>query len=166
MAEKSWFDLLYDEFKARGEATFAFSPKQVEEAFEGDLKITYEQAQKEWVSLGMGLIVKRSVYIEFRRRMVVDRKAWENRQPAVTVQYVYTDTWDRPCYKVVDFEKGAPVTKGQVLKDVMLQPIGEALTLNDHVNGEPNQCLNIRVVYAEPLNTTEDVSLFAREDYA
>lgn len=161
---KSWFDLLYDEYKARGEAMFAFSPKQVEEAFEGDQKVTYEQAQKEWVSYGAGLIVKRSVYVEFRRRMKVDFEAWESRQPEVKVQYAYTDTWDRPCYKVVSHDEGAPVKVGQILKDVELLPIGEAVSLHDHYQGEPNSALDIHVVYVEPLNTTEDSAAFVHEE--
>lgn len=162
---KNWFDLLFAEYHDRGEAMFAFSQKQVEEAFEGDLAVTWEQAQKEWVSHGAGLLVKRSVYVAFLKRMVADFKAWEAKQPLVRVQYKYTDTWDRPCYEVVSHADDAPVKVGQILKDVELLPIGEAVTLHDHVQGEPNGALNIHVVYVEPLSTTEDVSAFvANED--
>jgi hypothetical protein len=160
----SWFDRLFDEFKQRGEAMFAFSEKQVEEAFDGDLAITWEQFKKEWVSVGAGLHVKRSAYVGFRHRMVTDFKAWEARQPEVVVQYVYTDTWDRPCYRVVSHDDGAPVHVGQVLKDTSLLPIGEAVTLDDHVEGEPNSALDIRVVYEQPLNTTADSSVFVHEE--
>lgn len=162
--QKSWFDLLFDEYKARGEAMFAFSPKQVEEAFEGDLAVTYEQAQAEWVSYGAGLILKRSIYVEFRRRMKADFEAWEQKQPKVVVQYAYTDTWDRPCYKVVSHAEGAPVQVGQILKDVELLPIGEARSLHDHYQGEPNGALDIYVVYEQPLSTTEDTSAFVSEE--
>jgi hypothetical protein len=161
---KTWFDLLFDEYKARGEAMFAFSQKQVEEAFEGDLAVTWEQVQTEWVSYGAGLLVKRSAYIGFLRRMKTDFEAWESKQPEVRVQYSYTDTWDRPCYKVVSHGEGAPVTVGQVLKDVELLPVGEAVTLYDHYQGEPNGPLDIRVVYVEPLNTTEDSAAFVHEE--
>jgi hypothetical protein len=160
---KSWFDLLFDEYKARGEAMFAFSQKQVEEAFEGDLAVTWEQAQTEWVSYGAGLIIKRSAYIGFLKRMRDDLAAWEARQPEVRVQYAYTDTWDRPCYKVVSHDEGAPVKVGQTLKDVELLPIGEARSLHDHYQGEPNRALDIRVVYVEPLNTTDDNAAFLAE---
>lgn len=152
---KTWFDLLFDEYNARGEAMFAFSPKQVEEAFEGDLAITYEQAQKEWVSYGAGLLVKRSAYEGFVQRVTTDFKAWESRQPEVRVEYVHTDYWSRPVYKVVWHEEGAPVKVGQTLKDVELHPIGEALALHDHYQGEPGSQLNIRVVYVEPATTTD-----------
>lgn len=161
---KSWFDLLYDEYKARGEAMFAFSQKQVEEAFEGDHAVTWEQFQTEWVSYGAGLHIKRSVYVQFRHRMHTDFKAWESQQPEVRVQYSYTDTWDRPCYKVVSHDEGAPVKVGQILKDVELLPIGEALTLHDHYQGEPGSALDIRVTYVEPLNTTEDSTAFVHEE--
>lgn len=164
MSTKSWFDLIFDEYKARGEAMFAFSQKQVEEAFEGDLAITWEQFQNEWLSYGAGLHVKRSVYKRFIRRMATDLEAWENRQPEVRVQYSYTDTWDRPCYTVVSHDEGAPVKVGQVLKDTALLPIGEARSLCDHYQGEPNGELNIRVVYVEPLNTTQDSAAFCREE--
>lgn len=152
MAAKNWFDLLYDEYKARGEVMFAFSRKQVEEAFEGDLAVTWEQVQTEWVSYGAGLLVKRSALKEFARRMEADYDAWESKQPEVKVQYAYTDTWDRPCYKVVSHDEGAPVKVGQILKDVALLPIGEAVTLYDHYQGEPNGPLDIRVVH-EPAGT-------------
>lgn len=147
MADNGWFDRLFTEYKERGEAMFAFSAKQVEEAFEGDLAITYEQAQKEWVSLGAGLIVKRTVSAEFNRRMEADFTAWEAGQPTVRVRYKFTDTWDRPCYEVVEHDEGAPVKVGQILKDVALLPINEARTLYDHFQGEPNGALDIHVVY-------------------
>lgn len=161
---KNWFDLLYDEYKARGEAMFAFSPKQVEEAFEGDQAITFEQFQTEWANYGAGLHIKRSALAEFARRMEADYAAWESKQPEVKVQYVYTDTWDRPCYRVVSHDEGAPVKVGQVLKDVELLPIGEARTLHDHYQGEPNGPLDIRVVYEQPVSTTADVSAFCSEE--
>lgn len=162
---KSWFDLLYDEYRARGEVMFAFSQKQVEEAFEGDLAVTWEQAQTEWVSHGAGLLVKRTAYVGFIKRMVGDFKAWEAKQPLVRVQYKYTDTWDRPCYEVVSHAEDAPVKVGQILKDVELLDIGKAKVLHDHYQGEPNSALNIHVVYVEPLNTTEDTAAFvANED--
>lgn len=145
--KKTWFDLLFDEYKARGEAMFAFSRKQVEEAFEGDLAITWDQLQAEWVSIGAGLLVKRTASVEFRRRMEADMTAWEAQQPEVRVQYAYTDTWDRPCYKVTWHDEGAPVRVGQTLKDVELLPIGQARTLYDHYQGEPNGPLDIRVAY-------------------
>jgi hypothetical protein len=161
---KSWFDLLFDEYKARGEAMFAFSQKQVEEAFEGDQAITWEQFQAEWKHVQAGLCVKRSVLVKFLHRMKTDMDAWEKKQPLVHVQYAYTDTWDRPCYKVVSHAEGAPVKVGQILKDVELLPIGQARTLHDHYQGEPNSALDIHVVYAEPLNTTEDVAAFCAEE--
>lgn len=164
MSTKSWFDLLYDEYKARGEAMFAFSQKQVEEAFEGELAVTWEQFNNEWLSYGAGLHVKRSVYVKFVHRMSTDMAAWESRQPKVRVQYAYTDTWDRPCYTVVAHDEGAPVREGQILKDVDLLPIGEARTLYDHYQGEPGSPLNIHVVYEEPLNTTADTAAFVREE--
>lgn len=161
---KSWFDLLYDEFKDRGECMFAFSRKQIEEAFEGDLAVTWDQYQTEWVSYGAGLHVKRSVLKEFMRRMTADFAAWESKQPEVKVQYAYTDTWDRPCYRVVSHDEGAPVKVGQILKDVELLPIGEAVSLHDHYQGEPNAALDIRVTYEQPLKDTEDLSAFAHEE--
>lgn len=164
MAAKNWFDLLYDEYKARGEVMFAFSRKQVEEAFEGDLAVTWEQVQTEWYSYGAGLLVKRSALKEFARRMEADYEAWESKQPEVKVQYAYTDTWDRPCYKVVSHDEGAPVKVGQILKDVELLPIGEARSLHDHYQGEPNAALDIRVAYEQPLSTTEDVPAFCHEE--
>lgn len=164
MADKSWFDLVYDEFKARGEAMFAFSQKQVEEAFEGDLAVTWEQFQTEWYSYGMGLHIKRSAFVQFVHRMKTDRTAWESKQPEVRVQYRYTDTWDRPCYEVISHDEGAPVKVGQILKDVELLPIGEARSLHDHCQGEPSSALDIRVAYVDPLNTVEDSSVFAREE--
>lgn len=163
-ATKSWFELLYDEYKTRGEVMFAFSQKQVEEAFEGDLAVTGEQFQREWVSYGAGLHLKRSIAKEFVRRMKDDLAAWESRQPEVRVQYAYTDTWDRPCYRVVAHDEGAPVKEGQILKDVELLPIGEARSLHDHYRGEPNSALDIRVAYVDPLNTTEDIAAFCREE--
>lgn len=163
-AEKSWFDLLFDEYKQRGEAMFAFSQKQVEAAFTGDQAVTWEQFQTDWVSYGAGLHVKRSAYVKFRWRMVTDFRAWEARQPEVKVRYVYTDTWDRPCYEVVSHDEGAPVTVGQVLKDTELLPIGEAVSLCDHYQGEPNGSLDIRVVYEQPLNTTSNSAVWAREE--
>ncbi len=164
MAEKTWFDLLYDEYKQRGEAMFAFSQKQVEEYFTGEQAVTWEQFQKEWQSYGAGLHIKATAYPEFCRRMKADFEAWESRQPTVTVQYAYTDTWDRPCYKVVSHDEGAPVKVGQVLKDVELLPIGEARTLHDHYQGEPNGALDIRVVYEQPLTTTPDTHTWANEE--
>jgi len=161
---RTWFDLLFEEYHERGEAMFAFSPKQIEEAFEGDLAITYEQAQEEWVSHGAGLLVKRTVYVGFLKRMVADFKAWEAKQPLVRVQYKYTDTWDRPCYEVVSHAEDAPVKVGQILKDVELLPIGEAVTLHDHYQGEPNRALNIHVVYVEPMSTVEDTAAFVRTE--
>lgn len=157
---KNWFDLLFDEYKARGEAMFAFSQKQVEEAFEGDLAITWEQFQTEWRSYGAGLHVKRSAFLGFVHRMNTDFAAWESKQPEVRVEYSYTDTWDRPCYKVVSHDEGAPVTVGQVLKDVELLPIGDAVTLYDHYQGEPGSPLDIRVVHVEPVSTTADSSAY------
>jgi hypothetical protein len=164
MATKNWFDLLYDEYKARGEAMFAFSRKQIEEAFEGDHAVTFEQFQTEWVSYGAGLHVKRSALKEFVRRMKADFEAWESKQPKVTVQYAYTDTWDRPCYRVVSHDDGAPVSVGQILKDVELLPIGEAVSLHDHYQGEPNAALDIHVIYEQPLSTTEDTSAFCQQE--
>lgn len=163
---KDWFSVLYDEYNARGEAMFAFSRKQVEEAFEGDLAITWDQLQSEWKSFDNGLLVKASVYAAFVERMNADFAAWEARQPEVRVQYKYTDTWDRPCYEVVSHDEGAPVKVGQILKDVNLLDIGEARELHDHCQGEPNSALDIRVVYVEPLNTTEDTAAFCREEGA
>jgi hypothetical protein len=154
----SWFDSLFAEYKERGEAMFAFSQKQVEEAFEGDLAVTYEQVQKEWVSYGAGLLVKGTAYAEFVRRMNADFTAWEARQPEVHVKYKFTDSWSRPCYEVVSHAEGAPVKVGQVLKDVELLPIGEAVTLYDHYQGEPNTPLNIHVIYVEPVSETSDTT--------
>lgn len=143
----NWFDRLFAEYKARGEAMFAFSRKQVEEAFEGDLAVTYEQVQAEWVAYSAGLLVKRTALPEFARRMVADFEAWEATQPEVRVKYKYTDTWDRPCYEVMSHDEGAPVKVGQILKDVELLPIGEACTLYDHYQGEPGSPLNIHVIH-------------------
>jgi len=153
---KNWFDLLFDEYNSRGEAMFAFSKTQVEEAFEGDLAVTYEQVQQEWISLGAGLIVKRSAAREFSRRMDADFAAWEAGQPAVRVRYKYTDTWDLPCYEVISHDDNAPVKVGQILKDVALLPIGEARTLHDHYQGEPNGQLNIHVIHL-PVSETSDI---------
>lgn len=158
-----WFDTLFSEYKERGEAMFAFSKEQVEKAFEGDLAVTYEQVQTEWVSYGAGLLVKRTAYAEFVRRMNADFEAWEAKQPEVRVQYKYTDTWDRPCYEVVSHVEGAPVKVGQVLKDVELLPIGEAVTLYDHYQGEPNTALNIHVIYVEPVSETSDTATTEKE---
>lgn len=151
----AWFERLYAEYQERGEVMFAFSKKQVEEAFEGDLAVTYEQVQKEWISLGAGLIVKRSAAVEFSRRMDADFAAWEAGQPTVRVKYHHTDYWDRPCYEVVEHDKGAPVKVGQILKDVALLPVNEARTLHDHCQGEPNGALNIHVVYV-PVSDSSD----------
>lgn len=158
-----WFDALFTEYKERGEAMFAFSKEQVEKAFEGDLAVTYEQVQKEWRSPGAGLLIKGTAYAEFVRRMNADFKAWESRQPEVRVQYKYTDTWDRPCYEVVSHAEGAPVKVGQVLKDVELLPIGEAVTLYDHYQGEPGSPLNIHVIYVEPVSETSDTETTEKE---
>lgn len=150
-ATKDWFGLLFEEYTTRGEAMFAFSRKQVEEAFEGDLAVTMEQFTAEWVSnvCGAGLHIKRSAYEGFIQRMEDDFKAWESRQPEVCVRYHHKDYWDRPCYEVVSHDEGAPVKVGQILKDVELLPVGEAVTLHDHYQGEPGSPLNIRVRYVE-----------------
>ena len=158
-----WFDTLYTEYNERGEAMFAFSKEQIEKAFEGDLAVTYEQVQQEWVGYGAGLLVKRTAYVGFVKRMASDFAAWEANQPLVRVQYKYTDTWDRPCYEVVSHADDAPVKVGQILKDVELLPIGKAVTLYDHYQGEPNGPLNIHVVYVEPLSTEHDAAAFLRE---
>ena len=105
----TWFDVLFAEYTERGEAMFAFSKKQVEEAFEGDLAVTYEQVQTEWTSLGAGLIVKRTAAAEFSQRMDADLAAWEAGQPLVHVQHVGSDYWDRTLYKVISHAEGAPV---------------------------------------------------------
>jgi hypothetical protein len=151
----NWFDVLFKEHNERGEAMFAFSRKQVEEAFEGDLAVTWEQFQKEWVSVGdSGLHVKRSAHAGFTERIETDFAAWEARQPEVCVQFKHKDYWDRPCYEVVSHDDGAPVKVGQILKDVELLPIGEAVSLHDHYQGEPNSALDIRVRYVEPTTVT------------
>jgi hypothetical protein len=154
----TWFDRLYREYNERGEAMFAFSKKQVEEAFEGDLAVTYEQVQQEWRSYGAGLLVKGTAYVEFLRRMDADFAAWEAGQPLVRVQHVGTDYWDRPCYKVISHAEGAPVRVGQVLRDVNLLPVGEARTLHSTTSeGEPESQLNIHVVHV-PVSDTSDTS--------
>lgn len=144
----TWFDLLFEEFKGRGEAMFTFSRKQVEEAFEGEQAVTWEEFQTDWITYGgSGLQVKRTALDEFHRRVEADLAAWEARQPEVKVRYAHTDYWDRPCFEVVSHAEGAPVKVGQILKDVELSPIGEARTLYDHYRGEPGSPLDIRVVY-------------------
>jgi hypothetical protein len=147
-ATKDWFSLLYDEFHARGEVMFAFSKKQVEEAFEGDIAVTYEQVQKEWASLGAGLIVKKAALKEFVTRMRQDEDAWEAKQPMVRVRHIGTDYWDRALYKVVSHAEGAPVRVGQTLCDVALLPVGEARYLHNMTSeGEPIGQLDIHVVH-------------------
>jgi hypothetical protein len=155
---KDWFSVLFDEYHARGEAMFAFSRKQVEEAFEGDLAVTWDQLQSEWRSFDNGLLVKGSVYAAFVERVDADFAAWEARQPEVRVKYRHKDYWDRPCYEVVSHDEGAPVKVGQILKDVELLPVGEAVTLHNHHSGEPGHALDIRVVYVTEVSEPSDTA--------
>lgn len=152
---KNWFDLLFDEYHARGEAMFAFSPKQVEEAFEGDLAVTYEQAQTEWVNYGAGLLIKRSAYVGFVHRMHTDLAAWEAKQPEVRVQYIGENHYDYPTYRVVSHDESAPVKVGQTLVDTEYGPVGSARSLHCHYQGEPDHALDIRVVHIEAATATD-----------
>lgn len=155
--EKTWFDLLFDEYKGRGEAMFAFSPQQVEEQ-----GVTWEDFQANWTSLGAGLHVKTTVKVQFLHRMHTDRKAAEAKWPELQVRYVGEVGFSEyPAYRIVGDggeygSQGSGKVKlrpNQLLVDAGLRPANEATELHwvgDHEYFEPVDSIQARLVFVEP----------------
>jgi hypothetical protein len=129
--EPTWFDVVFNEYKKRGEAMFAFSREQVEEQ-----GVQWDDLQREWVSLPAGLLVKRSIRAEFTRRLAAGLDGHLASLPELTVTHIGTDYWDRPVYQ----DEG-----GRRLVDVALNPPNEALELHTVTSeGEPIAPLKVR----------------------
>ena len=142
--EKTWFDLLFDEYNGRGEAMFAFSKEQVE-----GQGVTWEDFQAHWTSVGAGLHVKTSAFKDFAKRMETDQQNHLEAIPELRVKQVGTDYWDRWVYEVVDEDvEGKGVRHGQRLCDVSLSPPNEATELHTMTSeGEPIDSLEVRPVF-------------------
>lgn len=145
MSEKTWFDLLYDEFHKRGDAMFAFSREQVE-----DEGVNWDDFNsKNWFTWGAGLHVKRTALVEFSHRFKTDHAAYLASLKELRVKRVGTDYWDRYVYEVVDASvEGKGVRRGQMLCDVSLSPPNEATELHTMTSeGEPIDSLKVRPVF-------------------
>jgi hypothetical protein len=156
----TWFDILFAEYKDRGEAMFAFSQKQVEEAFEGDLAVTWEQFQAEWVSIGAGLHVKRSVRVKFIHRMTMAEREWRKGIPELRVRYIGETMLDYPAYRAMHPIESLRVKEGQLLVDIEYGAPNEAAYLHVVASEEfpePSHQLNARLVF-EPRRTDKSGS--------
>lgn len=154
--EKTWFDLLYDEYHARGEVMWAFSKEQVEA--EG---VTWEDFQANWTSLGAGLHVKNAVRVKFVHRMQTDRQEAEAKWPELQVRYVGEVGFsDYPAYRVVgpSAEYGSSgsgrvkVRRDQLLVDAGGREPGKATELHwvsDHDYYEPVDSIEARLVFVQ-----------------
>lgn len=135
--QPTWFDRLFDEFAARGEAMFAFSRKQVE-----DKGVDWDVFQSDaWTSRGAGLHVKTSALPAWLERMEADFAAEQATLPELRVRHIGTDYWDRHLYRD---------ERGRVLADVSLSPANEALELHTLTSeGEPIAAERARLVFLE-----------------
>jgi hypothetical protein len=133
--EPSWFDVIFTEYQARGEAMFAFSRDQVER--QGP---TWDVFQREWVTVGdAGLHVKRSIRDEFLRRLQTGLDDHLASLPELAVTHIGTDYWDRPVYQD---------ESGRRLVDVALHAPNEAIEFHTVTSeGEPIAPLAVRPVF-------------------
>lgn len=144
----TWFDQLFDEFKARGEAMFAFSRSQVE-----DQGVSWAELQSEWSSVGgSGLLVKKSARGEFLRRMNADHDAWRAELPELRVRYIGESTLDYPAYRALHAVESLGVKEHQLLVDIEYAAPGEVEYLHTTASEdfpEPGHQLEARIVCAE-----------------
>lgn len=149
----TWFDKLFDEFHARGEAIFAFSRKQVEEQ-----GVAWGELTRDWTKFGGGLLVKKSARKEFLRRLDADHAAWRAALPELRVRYAGESMLDYPAYRTLHALEALDVEAGQLLVDTDHAAPGEAEYLHTASSEdfpEPGHQLDARIV-SDPVETRDD----------
>jgi len=147
--QETWFNLLFAEFQNKHAAMFAFSKKQVVDHFEEWGEPAPVFPLQGWVPVGAGLLVRDDVATDFLRRMESDWEAHQSSLPAVTLEQLGVDPWDRPQYRVLNAGEGAPVHVGEIVVDASLRAPGEATEVHSITDqGEPIATLPVRVIHA------------------
>lgn len=142
----TWFDTLFDEYKGRGEAMFAFSESQIEEQ-----GVPIEEFRAGWVAIGAGLYVKRDVRVKFLHAFHTGEAAFKSSCPELSVRYVGESSLDYPAYRALNAIESLGVAKGDLLVDIEYGEPNKADYLHVVASEEfpePSHQLDARVVFA------------------
>lgn len=149
----NWFDRLFNEYSGRGEAMFAFSRSQVEDA-----GVPWNTFQAEWSGIGAGLHVKSAIRDQFLADMTAAEQEWRAGIPELRVRYVGETILDYPAYRAMHPIESLRVKEGQLLVDIEYGKPNEAAYLHVVASEEfpePSHQVDARLVF-EPLTEGDE----------